>query len=489
MKNSFINDRNLTMLVDFYELTMANGYLKNGMGDKEAVFDMFYRKNPDNGGFAIFAGLEQLIDYCQNLHFDSEDIEYLRNRNLFSEEFLNYLENFEFKCDIWAMPEGTPMFPGEPIVIVKGPVIQAQLIETMTLLTINHQSLVATKANRIVRAAAGRGVFEFGSRRAQSYDAAVLGARAAYIGGCDATACAAADMDFKIKAVGTMAHSWIQMFDSEYEAFKVYAETYPSECTLLLDTYNALKSGLPNAIKVFDEVLKPMGYRPKGVRIDSGDLAYLSKKIRKALDEAGYEDVKIIASNSLDENIINNLLIQGAQIDSFGVGENLITGKSDPVFGGVYKLAAVEKDGELIPKIKVSETAEKITNPSFKKLYRLYDRKNGKAVADYITIYDEKVDDSKPLTIFDPQAPWKKCTLEDFEAKAVLQKIFERGKLLYKKPSADEIRQYAKEQIDTLWDEVKRFENPHNYYVDLSQKLYDLKMEMLNSINSFNKNA
>ena len=488
MRNSFENDRNLTMLVDFYELTMANGYLKSGIGDREVVFDMFFRKIPDKGGFAIFAGLEQLIDYCENIKFEKEDIEYLRSRNLFSEEFLNYLENFEFNCDIWAMPEGTPIFPGEPIITVKGPVMQAQFIETMVLLTINYQSMIATKANRIVRSANGRSVFEFGSRRAQSYDAAILGARAAYIGGCNATACAEADISHGIKAMGTMAHSWIQMFDSEYEAFKAYAEIYPNDCTLLIDTYNVLKSGLPNAIRAFDEVLKPMGYRPKGVRIDSGDLAYLSKKVRKILNEAGYSDVKIVASNSLDENIIKNLLIQGAEIDSFGVGENLITSKSDPVFGGVYKLVAVEKEGKLIPKIKVSETAEKITNPSFKKVYRLYDKENGKAVADYITLFDEEVDDSKPLTIFDPQAPWKKCTLENFEAKPILQKIFERGKLVYNHYNADEIKQYVQNQLDTLWDEVKRFENPHNYYVDLSQNLYDLKMNMLNSINPENQN-
>ena len=483
MEGIMKNERNLTMLVDFYELTMANGYLENGFEDKEAVFDMFFRKIPDNGGFAIFAGLEQLVDYFKNLHFSDEDIEYLRGRNKFSEKFLDYLKNFKFKCDVWALKEGTPMFPGEPVVVIKGPIMQAQLVETMTLLTINHQSLVATKANRIVRAAGGRGIFEFGSRRAQSYDAAILGARAAYIGGCDATACAITDRDYNIKAVGTMAHSWVQMFDSEYEAFAEYARIYPDDCTLLIDTYNVLKSGLPNAIKAFNEVLLPMGYRPKGVRIDSGDLAYLSKKIRKILDDAGFEDVKIVASNSLDEYIIRDLFIQGAKIDLFGVGENLITSKSDPVFGGVYKLAAVEKDGKLVPKIKVSESVEKITNPSFKMVYRLYDKENGKALADYITLFDEKVDETKPLTIFDPKSPWKKCTLENFEARPILKKIFEDGKQVYDLPRIDEIKQYTKEQIDTLWDEVKRFENPHNYDVDLSQDLYDLKIGMLNEIN------
>ena len=487
MESIMRNERNLTMLVDFYELTMANGYLENGFENKEAVFDMFFRKIPDNGGFAIFAGLEQLVEYFRNLHFSDEDIEYLRGRNKFSEKFLEYLRNFEFKCDVWALKEGTPMFPGEPIVVIKGPIIQAQLIETMTLLTINHQSLVATKANRIVRAAGGRGIFEFGSRRAQSYDAAILGARAAYIGGCDATACAITDRDYKITAVGTMAHSWVQMFDTEYEAFAEYARIYPDDCTLLIDTYNVLKSGLPNAIKVFNEVLLPMGYRPKGVRIDSGDLSYLSKKIRKILDDSGFEDVKIVASNSLDEYIIRDLFIQGAKIDLFGVGENLITSKSDPVFGGVYKLAAVEKDGELVPKIKVSESVEKITNPSFKMVYRLFDKENGKALADYITLFDEKVDENKPLTIFDPKSPWKKCTLENFEARPMLVKIFEKGKQIYNLPVITDIKQYTKKQIDTLWDEVKRFENPHNYYVDLSQKLYDLKIGMLNEINGTDK--
>ncbi|MEG1621118.1 MAG: nicotinate phosphoribosyltransferase [Oscillospiraceae bacterium] len=485
MEKAMKIERNLTMLVDFYELTMSNGYFKNGFQNKEAVFDMFFRKIPDKGGFAISAGLEQLINYLQNLHFSNEDIEYLRGRDKFSEEFLDYLKNFKFACDVWAFTEGTPMFPGEPVVVVKGPVIQAQLIETMTLLTINYQSMVATKANRIVRAAAGRGIFEFGSRRAQSYDAAILGARAAYIGGCDATACAISDRDYGIKAVGTMAHSWVQLFDSEYEAFAEYSRLYPDDCTLLIDTYNVLKSGLPNAIKVFNEIVLPTGNRPKGVRIDSGDLAYLSKKIRKILDDAGFEDVKIIASNSLDEYIIRDLFIQGAKIDMFGVGENLITSKSDPVFGGVYKLAAVEKDGELTPKIKISETEEKITNPSFKTVYRLYDKSNGKAIADYITLFDEKIDETKPLTIFDPKSPWKRRMLTNFVAKPMLVKIFDKGNLVYDCPTIDEIKSYTKNQIDTLWDEVKRFENPHNYYVDLSQKLYDLKMDILNKYSKY----
>ncbi len=474
--------RNLTLLTDFYELTMANGYLKQGIGEKTAVFDMFFRKIPDEGGFAIFAGLEQLIDYLKNLKFTEQDIEYLRSKGIFSEEFLTYLRNFKFACDVWSVEEGTPIFPGEPVMIVKGPIIQAQIIETMVLLTINHQSLIATKASRIVRAAQGRPVMEFGSRRAQSYDAAIFGARATYIGGCSSTACAIADREYGVPAVGTMAHSWVQMFDSEYEAFKRYAEIYPDNCVLLVDTYNVLKSGVPNAIKVFDEVLKPLGIRPKGIRIDSGDIAYLSKKARKLLDAAGYTDCTICASNSLDEYIIRDLLVQGAKVDSFGVGENMITSKSSPVFGGVYKLVAVENDsGELIPKIKLSESIEKITTPEFKTFYRFYSRENGEAIADYVTLFDETIDDSGEIEIFDPVAVWKKKKLNNFEAKKMLVQIFEKGNCVYQSPSLDNIKKYCSEQLDKLWDEVKRFDNPHTYYVDLSPKLWNIKNDLLSS--------
>ncbi len=480
--NTFINKhRNLSMLVDFYELTMSNAYLAHGLGDREVVFDMFFRSVPDRGGFAIFAGLEQLIEYLNSLKFDDEDIEFLKNKYEFSPEFLEYLRNFKFSCDVWAMKEGTPIFPNEPIVTVKGPAIQAQLIETMILLSINYQSMIATKANRISRAAQGRAISEFGSRRAQAYDAAILGARAAYIGGVAGTSCTIADEIFGVPATGTMAHSWVQLFDSEYEAFKSYAMVYPSDCVLLVDTYNTISSGVPNAIKVFNEVVVPSGNRPKAIRIDSGDLAYLSKKSRKLLDDAGFEDVKIIASNALDEYIIRDLLIQNAKIDIFGVGESLITSKSEPVFGGVYKLVAVENDGELIPKIKLSETEEKVTNPHFKTVYRIYDKSNNMAVADYVTLHDETVDENAPLELFDPKAPWKRKTVENFKAVKIIEKIFENGKLIYNPPTTEEIKAYANAQLDTLWEEVKRFEYPHKYYVDLSLNLYNIKQDMLNS--------
>ena len=478
------DERNLSMLTDFYELTMMNGYLEKGMGDTVAVFDVFFRTIPDNGGFAIFAGLEQLIDYLKNLSFTEEDIEYLRSKNCFSETFLDYLRNFKFACDVWCVPEGTPIFPREPIIVIKGPAIQAQFIETVTLLIANHQSLIATKANRIVRSAQGRPVMEFGSRRAQNADAAVLGARAAYIGGVSATACAMTDRDYGVPAVGTMAHSWVQLMGSEYEAFKAYAETYPNNCTLLVDTYNVLKSGVPNAIKVFDEVLKPLGIRPKGIRIDSGDIAYLSVKARKMLDDAGYPDCGIVASNSLDEYIIRDLILQGASINSFGVGENLITAKSDPVFGCVYKLAAVERCGELKPVIKISESVGKITIPDFKTFYRFYSKENGKAVADYIALYDEDAPNTdEPIEIFDPQATWKKKTLSNVVAKKMLVPIFVNGECVYESPSIQEIKKYCAEQIDTLWDEVKRFEYPHKYYVDLSPKLWNIQNELLTEMN------
>ena len=470
---------NYTMLADFYEFTMANGYFENGCGNETAVFDMFFRKVPDGGGFAVMAGLEQLIEYFKKLRFNDEDIAFLRSKGIFSEGFLNYLKDFKFECDVWAVPEGTPVFPGEPIVTVKGPVIQAQLVETMVLLTINHQSLIATKANRICRASEGRAVMEFGSRRAQGANGAILGARAAYIGGCVGTACALCERDYGIPALGTMAHSWIQMFDSEYDAFKAYAECYPDSATLLIDTYNVLKSGLPNAIKVFKDVLVPKGYRPAGVRIDSGDITYLTKKIRAKLDEEGFPDCKIVVSNSLDEDIIRDIIKQGACVDSFGVGERLITSRSEPVFGGVYKLVAVEKNGEIIPKIKVSENVAKITNPDFKKVYRLFSRENCKALADVITCHDEVIDDSANYEIFDPEYTWKRKDVYDFYAKELLVKIFDTGECIYESPDVHEIKKYCEEQVGHLWDEVLRFENPHNYYVDLSQKLWDKKQNLL----------
>ena len=478
MKSS--NGINLTMLCDFYELTMGNGYFAENMQDTMCYFDVFYRSVPDEGGYAICAGLEQIINYIQNLHFSAEDIEYLRGRGIFSEDFLQYLANFKFTGDIWAIPEGTPIFPMEPAIVVRAPAIQAQLIETYLLLEFNHQSLIATKANRICRAAEGRAVLEFGSRRAQGIDGAVTGARAAYIGGCAGTACTVSDQLYGTPALGTMAHSWVQMFDSEYEAFVSYCKTYPHNATLLVDTYNTLKSGIPNAIRAFNEVLKPLGITKCGIRLDSGDMAYLTKKARKMLDEAGWTDCAITVSNSLDERIIAELLRQGACIDSFGVGERLITSKSTPVFGGVYKLAAVEReDGSILPKIKVSENIGKITNPGFKKIYRFFSRENGMAEADYICMADEVVDDSQPLEICDPVARWKTKTMENFQAVELLQPIFVKGELVYKLPELKEIRTNCGYQVSTLWPEVKRFDNPHNYYVDLSPKLMDLKDKML----------
>ena len=470
---------NMTMLCDFYELTMSNGYFNNGYKDRTVIFDVFFRRVPDEGGFAIAAGLQQLIEYIENLHFSEEDIAYLRGRNLFCEEFLEYLANFRFTGDIYAVPEGTPVFPKEPLVVVRAPAIQAQLIETFTLLTINHQSLIATKANRIVRAARGRTVLEFGSRRAQGADAAIIGARAAYIGGCHGTACTISDEIYGVPAGGTMAHAWVQMFDSELEAFKAYCRIYPTNATLLVDTYNTLESGVPNAIRAFNEVLKPMGITKCGIRLDSGDIAYLSQKARKMLDEAGWETCQISASNSLDEHLIQDLLLQDAKIDMFGVGERMITAKSEPVFGGVYKLVAVEKDGEIIPKIKVSENVEKITVPHFKKIYRLYGNDTGKAIADYMTVYDETVDDSHDLEIFDPNATWKKKTVYDFTARELLVPIFINGKRVYDCPPLEQVRDYCKAQVDTLWDEVKRFDNPHTYYVDLSEKLWTIQQDLL----------
>ena len=476
-----VNDKlNLTMLCDFYELTMSQGYFANGYRDRITYFDVFFRQCPDGGGFAIAAGLEQIVQYIQDLHFAPEDIEYLRKRGIFSEEFLNYLANFRFTGDIWAVPEGTPIFPKEPIITVRAPAIEAQLIETYLLLCINHQSLIATKANRVVRAAQGRTVLEFGSRRAQGADAAILGARAAYIGGCNGTACTISDQLFGVYAGGTMAHAWVQMFDTEYEAFKAYAEMYPNNCTLLVDTYNTLKSGVPNAIKVFNEVLKPMGITKCGIRLDSGDMTYLTQKARQMLDDAGWTDCKISVSNSLDEYIIQDILRQGAKIDLFGVGERLITARSEPVFGGVYKLVAVEDaEGNVTPKIKISENVGKITNPHYKRLYRFYGKDTNKAIADYMTVYDEIVDDTPDMEIFDPDATWKTKRVYNFEAKELQVPIFKNGELVYQMPTLDEIRTYCLVEVGRLWDEIKRFDNPQTYYVDLSQKLWDIKYGLL----------
>lgn len=476
-----MKNENLSMLCDFYELTMSNGYFKNGFYKKNVYFDLFFRKVPDNGGFAITAGLEQVIEYIKDLHFDENDIEFLKGKGIFDEQFLDYLRNFKFSGDIYAVPEGTPVFPNEPILTVKAPAIEAQLIETFLLLTINHQSLIATKANRIVRAAQGRAVLEFGSRRAQGASGAVDGARAAFIGGCLGTACTLTDELYGVPAGGTMAHSWIQMFDSEYDAFRTYCELYPDNPTLLVDTYNTLKSGIPNAIKVFKEVLLPQGKTDCAIRLDSGDISYLSKKARKMLDEAGLENCKITASNSLDEYLIRDLMMQGAQIDNFGVGERLITSSSSPVFGGVYKLVAVENEiGEIVPKIKVSENTTKITNPHFKKVYRYFDNESGKALADELCLYDEVVDATKPRTIFDPNATWKAKTITDFTAKELQVPVFKNGECVYDSPNINEIADYCREQVSLLWDEVKRFENPHTYYVDLSKKLYEIKNILLN---------
>ncbi|MBP3384893.1 MAG: nicotinate phosphoribosyltransferase [Firmicutes bacterium] len=470
-----IEKLNLTMLTDYYEITMANGYFQSDLKDDIAVFDLFFRRVPDGGGYAIMAGLEQAINYLENLNFTDEDIDYLRKKGCFDENFLEYLKTFKFECDVWAIPEGTPIFPNEPILTVRGPVIQAQFVETMLLLLINHQSLIATKASRIVYAAGDRPVMEFGTRRAHGVSAAVYGARASYIGGCAGTACAISDRDYGVSALGTMAHSWVQMFPTEYEAFRKYAEIYPDNCTFLVDTYNVLKSGIPNAVRIFDE-LKPA---KKGIRIDSGDIAYLTKQARKMLDEAGHPDCKIVVSNSLDEYVIQDILLEGACIDSFGVGERLITSKSTPVFGGVYKLVALDQGGELISKIKVSENIEKITNPGFKKLYRLYDKNTGKALADIITLHDEPAPDGNEYEIFDPNAIWKRKKITNYEVKELQVPIFEKGKLVYEKPHIDEIKDFCREQMKTLWNETRRFEKPQTYYVDLSEKLYNMKLQLL----------
>lgn len=480
------NELNLTMIMDLYELTMSNGVFDSDMRDTITYFDMFFRRVPDNGGYAIMAGLEQLIEYMNNLKFTDDDIEYFKSLNLFRDDFIEYLRDFKFSCDVWAVPEGTVIFPQEPIVTVKGPIMQALMVETMLLLTINHQSLIATKANRIVRAADGRAVMEFGARRAHGYGAAYYGARAAIIGGCTGTSCVLTAKDFGVAASGTMAHSWVQLFPDEYTAFKTYAERYPDSCFLLVDTYNVLKSGIPNAIKVFDEVLKPLGKRPKGIRIDSGDITYISKKARKMLDDAGYPDCKICVSNSLDEYLIRDMIFQGAKVDSYGVGERLITASSEAVFGGVYKLAAVEKNGEIIPKIKISENTAKVTLPGVKIPWRLYDRETGKAIADVITLGHEKIDSSEPYEIFDPVHTWKRKVVTNYVAKKLQVKIFEKGKQIYENPTVSEISKYRAEQVDSLWDEVTRFENPHTYYVDLSDDLWNLRTTLLKKLNKSN---
>ncbi len=472
---------NATLLCDFYELTMANGYFELGKGDEIAYFDVFFRKVPDGGGFAIAAGLEQVIEYIRNLKFTPDDIEFLRSKGIFSEGFLAYLSDFRFTGDIFAVPEGTPIFPGEPIMTVRAPSIEAQFIETFVLLCLNHQSLIATKANRVVRAAQGRPVMEFGSRRAQGADGAVLGARAAYIGGCAATACTISDRDYAIPATGTMAHSWVQMFDTEYEAFEAYCRMYPTNATLLVDTYDVLRSGVPNAIRAFKEILLPQGITKCGIRLDSGDITYLSKKARKMLDEAGLYDCKIVVSNSLDENIIRDIIQQGARIDSFGVGERLITAKSNPVFGGVYKLVAKEEGGIIVPKIKISENPEKITNPHFKKVYRIFDNESGIAIADLLCVHDEVLDPTAPLELFDPIETWKKKTVTNYTLRELLVPVFKAGECVYELPHISEIRSYCMNEVEHLWDEVKRFENPHRYYVDLSRKLWDIKHSLLES--------
>ena len=481
MRKFVEDERNLTMLMDFYELTMSNGYFVKGLKDKKVVFDMFYRKNPEDGGFVICAGLEQFVKYVQDIAFTDADIEYLRSKGFFNEEFLEYLRNFKFRGDIYAVPEGTVVYPNTPLVTVVAPLIDAQLIETMLLLTINHQSLIATKANRIVRAAGNAKVMEFGARRAQGADGAIYGSRACYIGGVGSTATVIADEMFGVPAVGTMAHSFVQFFDNEYEAFKAYAEVYPDSCTLLIDTYSVLESGVVNAIRVAKEVLEPMGKRLKGVRIDSGDLAYLTKKVRRKLDEAGCEDCNIVVSNSIDEYTINSLNKQGARIDSYGVGERMITAKSQPVFGGVYKLAAVENEnGEFVPKIKISENVEKITTPGFKSLWRIYDKSTGYGIADVITFADEEIDDSKPYPYMDEKMPWKRRVFTNFTCEKLQKPIFKDGVLVYELPDIKDIQAKVKHQLEvTVWPEEQRFENPHTHYVDLSMKLYETKQKLL----------
>ncbi len=469
--------RELNLLMDFYELTMANGYFVNGKEHTEAVFDVFFRSVPDDGGYAIFAGLEQVIDYLEQLSFNEEEISYLRTKGIFSEDFLKYLKSFSFSCDVYAMKEGTPIFPNEPIMVIKGPIIECQLIETMVLLTINHQSLIATKASRIVHAAQGRAVLEFGARRAHGYDASIFGARAAYIAGAVGTSNTYADYQYQIPALGTMAHAFIQSYDNEYDAFKAYAETYPNNCVLLVDTYHTLKSGVPNAIKIHENILKPLGKTLKGIRLDSGDLAYLSKQARKMLDEAGLTETTITVSNSLDEFLIRDLISQGAKIDAFGVGERLVTAKSESVFGGVFKLVAIQENQVLVPKIKLSDNPAKTTLPGFKQVYRFY--QDFVAKADVITIFDEVIDSSKPYLLFDPIYPFKKQWIENYHIEPLLHQIYKKGQLVYALPTIHDIKSYKKQALESIYIEVRRLENPHGYYVDYSQQLYDLKQALM----------
>lgn len=471
--------RNISMLMDLYEMTMANAYFAGHDVTKRVTFDVFYRKNPDDGGFAIFAGLEQVIEYVENLHFDPEDIEYFRSLQLFSEEFLDYLRAFRFKGDIYAFTEGTIMYPNEPILTVSAPIIDAQLVETAILAQINHQSLIATKTRRIVSAAEGRDVSDFGARRAHNVDAAVYGARAAYIGGAVSTSNVMAGKQFGIPVSGTMAHSWVMFYKDEYEAFRRYAENYPDTAVFLVDTYDVVKSGIPNAVRVAKDVLEPMGKRLKGIRLDSGDLAYLSKKVRRMLDDAGLQDCKIFVSNSLDEYTIASLLSQDSKIDGFGVGERLITAKSDPVFGAVYKITAVEENNAFIPRIKVSESVEKITNPGLKKIYRVYSEE-GNAIADLITGADEAVELDKPYRYIDPEKPWKDRYFNNCTLKELQQLVVKNGKRVYARCSLDEIRSYAQQQLKTeIWKEEQRFENPHKHYLDMSPAYYEMKMSLL----------
>lgn len=478
---SVYQSRNITMLMDYYEMTMSYNYFKLGLKDQEVYFDMFYRKNPNDGGYVIFAGLEQLVEAIEGLHFTEEDLTYLLATGKFDEAFIDYLRHFKFTGSIWSVKEGTPVFPNEPLITVKAPIIEAQILETFLLVTINHQSLIATKANRIVRQAKGRPVFEFGARRAQGYDGANYGARAAYIGGVVGTATVSAGEMFNIPVVGTMAHSFVQLFNSEYEAFSAYANMYPDSCVLLVDTYDTLKSGIPNAIRVAKEVLEPMGKRLSGIRLDSGDIAYLTKKAREMLDEAGLEDCKITASNSLDEYLVRSLLDQGAQIDSFGIGENMIVSKSAPVFGGVYKLVAVENEQGIEAKIKISENTEKITNPGYKRLYRLYDRSSGQALADLIALHDEVIDGQDDVTIYHQSNLWKfkKIEKETYDVEELQVPIYSDGKLVYDLPDIETIRVHSIEAQAKMWVEIYRLEYPHLYYVDLTEKLLNTKMTLL----------
>lgn len=470
---------NPAMLCDYYQLTMCNGFFRSGIADRIAYYDLFFRRVPEGGGYAVCAGLEQIVGYIENLHFTGKDIDFLRKKGIFHSGFLDYLRNFRFEGDIYAVPEGTPVFPDEPLITVRAPAIQAQLIETMLLLLLNHQSLIATKASRIVRAACGRKVAELGSRRAQGASAAVLGARAAYIGGVYGSSCTLSDELYNVPAMGTTAHSWVQMFNTELEAFCEYCRIYPENTVLPVDTYNVLKSGIPNAIKAFDRVLKPMGARPSGIRLDSGDIAVLSSKARKMLDEVGYTDCRIIASGSLDEHKISELVSRGAAVDVFGVGERLITSAADPVFGGVYKLCAIEDNGVIIPKIKISENVRKITNPHFKKVYRIFDNESGKALADLICLYNEKIEAGKPLPIKESVLFRRENSIGNFTARELQVPVFIGGKRVYRLPKTDEIRTRCSRQLETIEASVLRSDNPERYPVELSRKLWEIKRKLL----------